>query len=76
MTKAWMLCALAVTMNLHEAIEQSSSEQQTANSTVVQTLPKKETVSFYNTEWMRLRQRKKYSVAEAEIRLRREVSRR
>lgn len=50
-------------------IHVAEGEQEEAHASLLRSLPEAEEITFYNTEWLRLRQRKQWSIAEAEIRL-------
>lgn len=50
-------------------IHVAEGEQEEAHASLLRSLPEAEEITFYNTEWLRLRQRKQWSIAEVEVRL-------
>lgn len=81
--KARMLCVLmlsaligAETMakgktDFNTLIGGAEAQAAGAHRQVLEDLPPSEAVAFYNTEWLRLKQRKRWAVAKAEIKLKR-----
>lgn len=77
--KARMLCVLLMLVGMESAakekiqfntlIEGAEAETRSAHQKALKTQEPSEAMAFYNTEWLRLRQRKTWSVAQAEIKL-------
>lgn len=67
-----MLCSTLVEArdeSLRSMINLVESEQEAVHGKVLELLPESEEVTFYNADWLRLRRRKQWSIAEAEIHL-------
>lgn len=67
----WGTCAAeARSESLRAMIQTVEFEQESLHEAVIEALPESEEITFYNTEWLRLRQRKQWSVAEIPVTIR------
>jgi hypothetical protein len=61
--------AQAEKIDFHGLIEAGTDAAEKTNQEVIKSLPQAETVGFYQTDWLRLRQRKRFAVAKLDVKL-------